>query len=196
MKNGTYGSVGMKVWLSTIRDLAAASVCAASMLLHGPTSAISAEIVIREAWSRATPKGVNVAAGYLTIENRGDTADRLVSASTPVARKVAIHEMLQAGGVMRMRATDGLTIPPHGKLVLAQGGSHLMFLQLAAPLSEGERVPVSLDFEKTGQIDTSLEVGGVGAKGPPSTAASEGAVAKSANRSDSFFTHIHDPRFM
>ena len=71
-----------------------------------------------------------------------------------------------------------------------------MFLQLAAPLSEGERVPVSLHFEKTGQIDTSLEVGGVGAKGPPSAAASEGSVARSANISDSFFTHIHDPRFM
>ncbi len=97
---------------------------------------------------------------------------------------------------MRMRpAKDGLVIPPHGKLVLAQGGSHLMFLQLMAPFSEGESVPVSLDFERAGQIDTSLEVGGVGAKGPPS-ATYEGSVARSTSGSDSFFTHLHDPRVM
>ena len=98
---------------------------------------------------------------------------------------------------MRMRpAKGGLSIPPHGKLVLAQGGSHLMFLQLMAPFSEGGRVPVSLDFERAGQIDTSLEVGEVGAKGPPSVASSEASIAGSASGSDSFFTHIHDPRVM
>ena len=71
-----------------------------------------------------------------------------------------------------------------------------MFLQLMAPFSEGGRVPVSLDFERAGQIDTSLEVGEVGAKGPPSVAAPEASIARSASGSDSFFTHIHDPRVM
>jgi hypothetical protein len=98
---------------------------------------------------------------------------------------------------MRMRPVkDGLAIPPHGKLVFSQGGSHLMFLHLTAPFSEGGRVPVSLDFEKAGRIDIALEVGGVGAKGPPSAAASEGFVAGVASGPDSFFTHIHDPRVM
>jgi copper(I)-binding protein len=194
MKSGTCGSRGLKFCFSAIRELAAAFVCVAGLLLPGPTPASSADITIRQAWSRATPEGASVAAGYLTIENRGNTVDRLLSVSSPVARKVEIHETLEAGGIMRMRpAKDGLAIPPHGKLVLAQGGSHLMFLQLMAPFSEGGRVPVSLDFERAGQIDTSLEVGEVGAKGPPSVAASE-AFAGSASGSDSFFTHIHDPR--
>ena len=197
MKGGIHGLGGLKVCFSAIRKLAVISVCTGGVLLPSPTSASSADITIQQAWSRATPKGASVAAGYLTIENHGDTVDRLLSVSSPVARKVEIHETLEAGGIMRMRpAKDGLAIPPHGKLVLAQGGSHLMFLQLMAPFSEGGRVPVSLDFERAGQMDTSLEVGEVGAKGPSSAAASEAYVATSASGSDSFFTHIHDPRVM
>ena len=197
MKGGTHGLGGLKACFSAIRKLAVISVCTGGLLLPSPTSASSADITIRQAWSRATPKGASVAAGYLTIENHGDTVDRLLSVSSPVARKVEIHETLEAGGIMRMRpAKDGLAIPPHGKLVLAQGGSHLMFLQLMAPFSEGGRVPVSLDFERAGRMDTSLEVGEIGAKGPPSVAAPEASIARSASGSDSFFTHIHDPRVM
>ena len=197
MKGGTHSLGGLKACSSAIRNLAVLFVCTGGLLLPSPTCAGSADITIRQAWSRATPKGASVAAGYLTIENHGNTVDRLLSVSSPVARKVEIHETLEAGGIMRMRPVkDGLAIPPHGKLVLAQGGSHLMFLQLMAPFSEGGRVPVSLDFERAGRMDTSLEVGEIGAKGPPSVAAPEASIARSASGSDSFFTHIHDPRVM
>ena len=197
MKGGTHSLGGLKACSSAIRNLAVLFVCTGGLLLPSPTCAGSADITIRQAWSRATPKGASVAAGYLTIENHGNTVDRLLSVSSPVARKVEIRETLEASGILRMRpAKDGLAIPPHGKLVLAQGGSHLMFLQLMAPFSEGGRVPVSLDFERAGRMDTSLEVGEIGAKGPPSVAAPEASIARSASGSDSFFTHIHDPRVM
>jgi len=71
-----------------------------------------------------------------------------------------------------------------------------MSLQLTVPFSEGARVSVLLDFERTGQINTSLEMGEVGAKEPPSAAASEGSITRTANESEAFFTHIHDPRVM
>ena len=197
MKSSSDGLRELDVCFLALRELAVALGCTAALLLHGLTPANASDIAVRQAWSRAMPKGANVAAGYLTIENRGNAADKFLSASTPVARKVEIHEMLETDGVMRMRpAKDGLAIPPHGKLIFAQGGNHLMFLQLTAPFSEGERVPVSLDFEKAGQINIALEVGVVGAKGPPSATASEGSVAGIASGSDSFFTHIHDPRVM
>ena len=187
----------LNIRVSAVRGVAAAFFGCAAALLHSFAPASAADIAVRQAWSRATPKGASVAAGYLMIENRGNAADKLLSAATPVARKVEIHEMLETDGVMRMRPTkDGLAIAPHGKLVFAQGGNHLMFLQLTAPFFEGERVPVSLDFEKAGQINIALEVGGVGAKVPPLAAASEGSVAGIASQSDSFFTHIHDPRVM
>ena len=170
---------------------------AATLLLHAMTSACAADIVVREAWSRATPKGAQVASGYLTIENRSNSADRLLSASTPAAGKVEIHEMLDAGGIMKMRpVTERLTIPPSGHLVLTPGGTHMMFLQLKSPFSEGEQIPVSLDFENAGQINISLKVGGIGAKGPQLRAPSEPTARLGASGADPFFTHIHDPRLM
>jgi copper(I)-binding protein len=75
---------------------------------------------------------------------------------------------------MKMRpVTERLTIPPSGRLVLTPGGTHMMFLQLKSPFSEGEQIPVSLDFENGGQINISLKVGGMGAKGPQLSAPSE-----------------------
>jgi copper(I)-binding protein len=176
--------------------LAAALVCAVGLLFDlTPTRA--AEIAVSQAWSRATPKGATVAAGYLTIENHGDSADSLLSASTPVAGRVEIHEMIEAGGIMRMRpAKDGLAIPPNGRAVLAPGSSHLMFLDLLAPFSEGDRVPVSLDFEKAGKIDVTLDVGSIGAKGPQLGGRSEGAVHAAPRASEPFFTHICATRVM
>jgi len=169
------------------RDFISLVGCTATLLLHAMTSACAADIVVRQAWSRATPKGAQVASGYLTIENRSNGADRLLSASTPAAGKVEIHEMLDAGGIMKMRpVTKGLTIPPSGHLVLTPGGTHMMFLQLKSPFSEGERIPVSLDFENAARINIPLKVGGIGAKGPQLSAS--GAVP--------FFTHIHDPLLM
>src|ERR1700730_15091563 len=174
MKRNSVGPRELDVCVSSLRELAAAFVCTATLLLHDLTPASAADIAIRQAWSRATPKGAQVAAGYLTIENRSNGADRLLSASTPAAGKVEIHEMLDAGGIMKMRpVTEGLTIPPSGHLVLTPGGSHMMFLELKSPFSEGEQIPGSLDFENAGQINISLEVGGIGAKGPQLSAPSE-----------------------
>lgn len=193
MRSGASASDSATGRASAIRRLAVALGYAA-VLLVGSTSANAADIAISQAWSHAIPKGAKVAAGYLTIENRGDGPDRLLSASTPIAGKVAIHEMREVDGIMKMRPmSGGLTIPPNAKLVFAPGGSHLMFTELRSSFSEGEHVPVSLDFEKAGKITISLEVGSIGAKGPQ---LGEGAVHSTAGGADPFFTHIHDGRVM
>jgi copper(I)-binding protein len=75
------------------------------------------DLVITQAWSRATPGGAKVAGGYLTIENKGPAPDRLIGGSAEVADKVEVHEMTTNNGVMTMRPLDqGLTIEP-GKTV-------------------------------------------------------------------------------
>src|SRR3954471_24661594 len=75
------------------------------------------DLVITQAWSRATPGGAKVAGGYLTIENKGAAPDRLIGGTADVAAKVQVHEMATSNGVMTMRPLDGgLTIEP-GKTV-------------------------------------------------------------------------------
>ena len=125
------------------------------------------DLVITQAWSRATPSGAKVAGGYLTVENKGSTADRLVSGSGVVAGRVEIHEMAMDGGVMTMRPLDkGIVIDPGKTVKFAPGGNHLMLMDLKTPLKQGDKVPLTLQFEKAGKVNVSLDVQGVGAKAP------------------------------
>ncbi|WP_291842353.1 copper chaperone PCu(A)C [Bradyrhizobium sp.] len=125
------------------------------------------DLVITQAWSRATPAGAKVAGGYLTIENKGKSPDRLVGGSGDSAGKVEIHEMAMNNGVMTMRSLDkGLAIEPGKTVKLAPGGYHLMLMDLKKPLKQGDKTPVTLEFEKAGKVSLSLDVQGVGAQAP------------------------------
>jgi len=125
------------------------------------------DLVITQAWSRATPSGAKIAGGYLTIENKGATPDRLVGGGGAIAGKVEIHEMAMNNGVMTMRPLDkGLAIEPGKTVKLAPGGYHLMLMDLKGPFKQGDKVPVTLEFEKAGKVTLSFDVQGVGAQAP------------------------------
>jgi copper(I)-binding protein len=133
------------------------------------------DLVISQAWSRATPGGAKIGAGYLTIENNGSVADRLMGGSGDVAAKIEVHEMAMSNGVMTMRPLDkGLAIEPGKTVKLAPGGYHLMLIDLKNPLKQGDKVPLMLEFEKAGNVKLSLEVMGVGAQGPAGADNSDG----------------------
>ena len=125
------------------------------------------DLVITQAWSRATPSGAKVAGGYLTIENKGATPDRLVGGSGDVAGRVEVHEMAMDNSVMKMRPLDkGLEIEPGKTVKLTPGGLHLMLLDLKTQFKQGDKVPVTLQFEKAGKVTLSFDVQGVGAQVP------------------------------
>lgn len=117
-----------------------------------------AELHISDAWVAPTPNGVDVSAGYLTIANPTDRADRLLSAASVRAARVEVHEMSMDAGVMQMRRVVAMEIPARGEAVLAPGGAHLMFYGVAEPFVEGEQIAVRLTFEHAGEIETTLPV--------------------------------------
>ncbi len=152
--------------LSTIFALAALSalVCAAPVRADDVKAG---DLVISQAWSRATPGGAKVAGGFLTIENKGSAPDKLVAVSAEIAGKVEVHEMAMDNGVMKMRPLEkGLIIEPGKTVKLAPGGYHIMLQDLKGAFKEGEKVPVTLEFEKAGKVAVSLDVQGVGAQAP------------------------------
>lgn len=121
-------------------------------------------IEIDHPWSRATPGGASVAAGYLVLKNTGPSGDRLVSATAPFAGRVEIHEMAVKDGIMTMRPLPGgLDIPAGGTVTLKPGGYHIMFLDLKTPLKEGTKVDGTLTFEKAGTVAVQYQVDAVGA---------------------------------
>src|SRR6266571_9431320 len=119
---------------------------------------------IFDPWSRATPKGASVAAGYMKIKNNGSAADRLISGSSDIAPKFEVHEMKMENGVAKMRqVTGGLEIKPGETVELKPGSLHAMFVGLKKPLSAGDRFKATLVFEKAGPVSVDYDVLAMGA---------------------------------
>jgi periplasmic copper chaperone A len=183
------------------REIALATIF--SVLLLTPSRAQETKIsdlVISQPWSRATPNGATVASGYLTIENKGSGPDRLVGASADVAAKVELHTMAMSNGVMTMRPLEsGLAIRPGEIVKLAPGGHHLMLLGLKSSFKQGDKVPITLEFEKAGKVKVALDLQGVGARSPDLPARpSPSQVVTQADQADNdnFFTHLHTEKAM
>ena len=127
------------------------------------------DVVVEKPWARATPKGAEVGGGYLDIQNNGATPDRLTGGSADFAT-VEIHQMKSENGVMEMRQLkDGLDIPAHGSVGLSPGGYHLMFTHLTHPLTKGESIKATLNFEHAGPVEVEFSVMGIGATGTGGT---------------------------
>jgi periplasmic copper chaperone A len=158
---------GILVMSGITRRLACAALLSCLALPAAQAQNPDANIVVTQAWSRATPGGSKVAGGYLTIENKGSAPDKLLSASTNAAKKIEVHEMAVNEGVMTMRPVEGgLSIAPGRTVKFTPGGLHLMIIGLSAPLVQGDKVPVALKFEKAGEITVSFDVRTMGARAP------------------------------
>jgi len=120
---------------------------------------------IDHAFARATPAGAKAAGAFMTIQNTGTAADRLVSAASPIAGVVELHEMTMEGNVMKMRAVPSIEIPAGGKAELKPGGYHVMLMDLRGPLVEGQEAPLTLRFEKAGSVDVKIKIESKGSSG-------------------------------
>lgn len=130
-------------------------------------AAAPASVTVSNAWSRPAAQGGN-GAGFLTVTG-GAAADRLLSAASPVAGRVELHESMVMGGTAMMHPRpDGVAIPAGGKVEFKPGGLHLMLFGLKKPLKIGETVPVTLTFQKAGKVRVELTVrAGAGAPAAP-----------------------------
>jgi copper(I)-binding protein len=161
---------------SIVRTLAAALFLVSLVAAPARAQEVKAgDLVVTQGWSRATPNGAKIGTGYFTVENKGAAPDRLVGVSAEIAGKAEVHEMAMDNGVMKMRALEGgLAIDPGKTVKLAPGGYHLMLFDLKSPLKQGDKVPVTLEFEKAGKVTVSLDVQGIGAQAPASADSSDG----------------------
>lgn len=148
---------------SLLLGLATAGLLSLSAAAHDQHAG---PIVVENAWTRATPPGAAVAGGYLTIVNNGTDDDALVAVRSDAAEIVELHEMRMDGDVMKMRPVETIPVPAGETVTLEPGGLHIMFIQLAKPLTEGEEIPGVLVFEKAGEIPVEFHVEAIGAEGP------------------------------
>ena len=123
-------------------------------------------IEIVSPWARASAGAARDGVVYLTIVNKGATDDGLVSVSTPVARKTELHETVTESGVTKMRSVPAVEVKAGGKAVLKPGGYMIMLFDLANPLKVGQTFPMTLAFEKAGEVAVAVKVEKPGAAGP------------------------------
>ncbi|MBF0621240.1 MAG: copper chaperone PCu(A)C [Magnetococcales bacterium] len=120
------------------------------------------KVSVHMPWARATPGHARAGAAFMVLDNPTATADRLVAAYAGVSKTVELHTHIQEGAVMRMRQVPHIDLPAGEKVELRPGGLHIMFIGLNAPLSEGERFPLTLEFSQAGKIDVEVHVKGAG----------------------------------
>ncbi|MCY4315213.1 MAG: copper chaperone PCu(A)C [Roseovarius sp.] len=123
-------------------------------------SASAEDIRILDAFARSSSPNAMAGAAFMEIRNGGTTDDRLVAASSPMAKLVELHSHREdSSGVMRMiREKDGFPIPAGKSLHLKRGGLHIMFMGLVEPFDDGKNIPITLIFEKAGHLETAIPV--------------------------------------
>lgn len=121
-------------------------------------------IEVSQARTRPAAAGMT-GVGYLAVTNRGKAPDTLLSATSPLATSVELHQSSMTGGVMRMRpVTSGIALAPGQTVTLAPGGYHLMLKGLKRAIGPGERAPVTLVFKSAGKMQVELLADGAPAK--------------------------------
>ena len=124
------------------------------------------DLRIAQPFARPSVASQKAGAAYLTIDNRGSKADKLIGASTPVAASVELHTMHMDGNIMRMREVTAIELQPGAKLAMKPGdGYHLMLMGLKQPLKAGDKFPLTLNFERAGKVEVSVDVGEPGKAG-------------------------------
>lgn len=133
--------------MNTLRTLAIAACTALA------STACLAQTTVKDPWVRSTVAQQKSSAAFMQITSAA--GGRLVSAASPVAGVVEIHEMAMEGTTMKMRAVAGIDLPAGKPVALTPGGWHVMLMDLKQPLKAGETVDLSLVVEdKGGQRET------------------------------------------
>ena len=146
------------------------STLAALLTLGGlsvPALAGPEDVVVENAWSRASIGMNRPGAAYMTIRNTGDEPVTLTGLATPLAMMPEIHETkTNAEGVSSMRPAGEIAIAPGESVALEPGGLHAMLMRLQEPMTEGDTFPLTLLFDDGGEVTVEVPILGIAARGP------------------------------
>jgi periplasmic copper chaperone A len=115
-------------------------------------------ITIDDPWARASIGAAGNTAAYMKLANGGEAPDRLVAVKSDVAAHVSLHESREDNGIMKMAPVAGIEVPAGGNAELKPLGLHVMLTGLNRPLKAGETFPMTLVFEKQGEVPVEVSV--------------------------------------
>jgi len=118
------------------------------------------ELEIAHPWSQELPPNAPTVAAYFVIHNKGKTADRLLSVDSPIAGDAQLHEHIKQNDLMKMQQVPSVEIPAGGEVTFAPMAYHVMLLELKdrSLLADGKRFPLTMHFEKSGDVTVEVTV--------------------------------------
>ena len=141
------------------------SLLTAFATLTFAASAGAQTIAVDQPWARATSPSQSVGGAFLTITDNG-ADDALVSAASPIAASVELHETVNDNGVMKMKPIDSLKLTHGQSVVLQPGQYHLMVMGLKQQLKPGDSFPLTLNFAHAAPMTVNVVVQSAGAAAP------------------------------
>ncbi|MBH9552809.1 copper chaperone PCu(A)C [Inhella gelatinilytica] len=144
------------------------SLLTACLLAMTAALPVAAQVQASDAWARATVAQQKATGAFVTLQSK--TVAALVSASSPVAEQVELHEMRMEGSTMRMRQVEQIALPAGQSVTLRPGGLHLMLFGLKQTLTEGSDLPLVLQVRhvdgKVESLAVTAKVRALGASAP------------------------------
>ena len=124
-----------------------------------PNAPNEPRLEVIDAWAHTAvlaDAGASTSAAYMTIRNTGKVDDRLIGASSDFAEFVELHTTEERNGVMMMAPVKAVTVPARGQAELKPGGLHVMFIKIKHGLNVGDKIKLTLEFEKSGKMDLEI----------------------------------------
>lgn len=146
--------------------LIAAIILALSAGAAGGHEFKAGTVTVAHPWARATVTGTKMGAVFLEIKASPERADRLIGGKTDAAEKVELHNHVMENGIAKMRSVPGVDIPAGKSVVLNPRGYHMMLIGLKSPLKEGDILPLTLLFERAGEVTIEASIEPINAMGP------------------------------
>lgn len=127
------------------------------MLISAFTAAFcianAADIEISNAFAKATPPHVKNSAAFMDIKNNTDKSIKLIAASSNISQTTELHTHKHADGMMQMIQVESIEIPAKSEVNLKPGGLHVMFMNISAPVKEGDKIDVTLEFDNGAKVE-------------------------------------------
>lgn len=134
---------------------------AMTMTMHGAHAmTMTAGMTATQPMTGGMGMGMGGATGalYMVIRNPGNQPDRLLKATSDVAKALELHSVIEENNVMAMRAASAIDVPAQGEVVLKPGSFHIMLIGLTRALQVGDTVTVTLTFEQAGALTVQAKV--------------------------------------
>ena len=135
-----------------------ALLAALALAACGGSGGTTGGITVSDAWARPSPMMNRAGAAYLVIQNNGAAEDKLLSVESDVAQTIELHETKEMNGMMAMSPVPNIPVPANGKAELKPGGLHVMLIGLNRELKAGDKMQLTLNFEKAGKVPVTAEV--------------------------------------